>query len=98
MQSRSRPVLLNRSSPAMTAAVAAMEEAFGHRAAMIRCGASVPVTEVFQRLGGLDAVLMGFGLPDDNLHAPNERFRLDQLWRGAVASAAMMRYLSADRR
>jgi len=98
VQSKSRPVLLNRSSPAMTAAVAAMEEAFGRRAAMIRCGASVPVTEVFQRLGGLDAVLMGFGLPDDNLHAPNERFRLDQLWRGAVASAAMMRYLSAGRR
>ncbi len=55
---------------------------------MIRCGASVPVTEMFQRLLGLEAVMMGFGLPDDRLHSPNERFRLEQLFGGAVASAA----------
>ena len=57
---------------------------------MIRCGASVPITELFQRLLGLDAVLMGFGLPDDNLHSPNEHYRLEQFYGGAVASAAMM--------
>jgi acetylornithine deacetylase/succinyl-diaminopimelate desuccinylase-like protein len=95
VQSKSRPVLLNRYGVAVEAACAALEEAFGRRPAMIRCGASVPVTEVLQRLLGLDAVLMGFALPDDNPHAPNERFRLDQLWRGALASAALMNNLAA---
>ena len=89
----SRPVTLDTDSPAMRAAQAALEEAFGHSPAMIRCGASVPVTELLQRLLGLDAVLMGFGLPDDNLHSPNERFKLDQLYRGATAAAAFMQNL-----
>jgi len=85
-----RPVMLSARSPAMEAGRSAMAEAFGTDAAMIRCGASVPITELFQRLLGLDAVLMGFGLPGDNLHSPNEHYRLDQFYRGAVASAAMM--------
>ena len=55
-----------------------------------RCGASVPITELIQRCMGLDAVLMGLGLPDDNIHAPNERFALDQLWRGSTAAAALL--------
>ncbi len=88
--SKSRPVLLDRHSAAMKAAEAALEEAFGRRPAMIRCGASVPVTEFFQRLFGMDAVLMGLGLPDDDTHAPNERFRLEHLWRGSQAAAALM--------
>ncbi|MCK4601557.1 MAG: M20/M25/M40 family metallo-hydrolase, partial [Phycisphaerae bacterium] len=88
-----RPVLLARDSAAMKAGRAALREAFGRDAAMIRCGASVPITELIQRLLGLDAVLMGFGLPDDNLHAPNERFRLDQLYRGSHAAAGFMHNL-----
>ena len=85
-----RPVMLRTDSPAMTAARDALKEAFGAEVAMIRCGASVPVTEIFQRLLGLDAVMMGFGLPDDNLHAPNEKFALGQLYGGALASAACL--------
>jgi len=85
-----RPVMLDPSSPAMEAGRAALAEAFGREAAMVRCGASVPITELFQRLLGLDAVLMGFGLPEDNLHSPNEHYRLEQFYGGAVASAAMM--------
>lgn len=85
-----RPVTLQIDSPAMNAAKAALQEAFGNPVAMIRCGASVPVTEMFQRLLGVDSVMMGLGLPDDNLHAPNEKFSLNQLYKGAIASAAMM--------
>jgi len=90
----SRPVMLDTTSPAMRAGKAALAEAFGKEPAMIRCGASVPVTELLQRMLGLDAVLMGFGLPDDNLHSPNERFKLDQLYRGAAAAAAFMQNLA----
>ena len=90
-----RPVLLKTDTPAMAAGRAALGEAFGAEAALIRCGASVPVTELVQRILGLDAVLMGFGLPDDNLHAPNERFPLDQLWRGSIAAAAFLANIRA---
>ena len=60
----------------------------------IRCGASVPITEVFQRVLGLDAVLLGVGLPTDRLHSPNEHFRLDQLYRGAKMAAAFLQNLA----
>jgi acetylornithine deacetylase/succinyl-diaminopimelate desuccinylase-like protein len=93
VNAEARPVVLSPDSPAMEAGRAALAEAFGRPPAMVRCGASVPVTELFQRLLGLDAVLMGFGLPDDNVHSPNERYRLDQFHRGAVACAALMHNL-----
>ncbi len=88
-----RPVRLGRDSAAMEAARRAYREAFGKLPVMIGCGASVPIGELFQRLLGLDAVLLSFGLPDDNVHSPNERFRLDQLYRGALAAAAFMNNL-----
>jgi len=88
-----RPVMLARESPAMDAGRAAMAEAFGRPPAMIRCGASVPITELIQRLLGLDAVMLGMGLPDDNLHSPNERFRLKQFAGGAVMAAAFLHNL-----
>jgi acetylornithine deacetylase/succinyl-diaminopimelate desuccinylase-like protein len=93
MNAGARPVMLGQHSPAMDAGRAALMEAFAAPTAMIRCGASVPITELFQRLLGLDAVLMGFGLPDDNLHSPNERFLLEHLWGGMIASAAFMKNL-----
>jgi acetylornithine deacetylase/succinyl-diaminopimelate desuccinylase-like protein len=64
---------------------------------MIRTGGSVPVAELIQRLLGVDAAMMGFGLPGDNLHAPNEHFELEQLYRGAVASAAVLAELRESR-
>ena len=87
---QARPVLLNRQGPAMQSARDAITEAFGREPVFIRCGASIPVTELFQRLGRMDVVLLDLGLPDDNLHAPNERFSLDHFYRGAIACAAFM--------
>ena len=88
-----RPVMVRTDSPEMSAAKGAFKEGFGTDPAMIRCGASVPVTELIQRILGVDAVLMGFGLPEDRLHSPNEKFRLDQLYNGAVTSAAFLQRL-----
>ena len=90
VRATARPVLLSTDTPAMAAGRAAMAEAFGREPAMIRCGASVPAVELIQRLLGTEAVLLGFSLPDDNVHAPNERFGLDQFRRGAIAAAAFM--------
>jgi len=90
-----RPVRLATERPAMAAARDALHEAFARPTAMIACGASIPITELFQRVLGRDAILMGFGLPDDNLHAPNEKFALDQLYRGSEAAAAFLGNLAA---
>ena len=90
-----RPVLMARDSPAVRAASDALAEAFGKSAAMVRCGASVPVTELFQRILGIDAVMMGFGLPGDRLHSPNERFALKQFTRGSMAAAAFIGNMAA---
>jgi len=83
------PVTLGQDTPAMLAARGALRDVFGRETVMIRCGASVPVTEMFQRMLGRDAVMIGFGLPEDNLHAPNEKFSLEQLYLGAKTIAAV---------
>jgi len=82
------PVLLGQDTPAMQAAKEALQEVFGAQTAMICCGASVSVSEMFQRMLGVDAVMMGFGLPDDNLHAPNEKYALSQFYNAAKTIAA----------
>ena len=51
----------------------------------MRSGGSIPVVGLFQRELGIPSVLMGFGLPDDNLHAPNEKFHLPNLHSGIDA-------------
>ncbi len=89
-----RPVVLATDSPAMTAGKDACAEAFGREPAFIRCGASVPVTELIQRVLHMDAVLLGFGLPSDRPHSPNERFRLDHFHRGALAAAAFLQNMA----
>jgi acetylornithine deacetylase/succinyl-diaminopimelate desuccinylase-like protein len=68
--------------PAMRAAVAAYTEVFGREPIYMREGGSIPVVSHFQNYLGLETVLMGFGLPGDRIHAPNERFYLPNFYRG----------------
>ncbi|MCW3473748.1 dipeptidase [Limobrevibacterium gyesilva] len=58
------------------AAAAALAEEYGRPAVMTGCGGSIPVVETMQRELGLDALLMGFGLDDDQVHSPNEKFEV----------------------
>ena len=97
VSAEARPVLVGPDTPPVGAARDALAEAFGAQAALVRNGASVPVTELIQRVLGIDPILMGLGLPDDNLHAPNERFGLAQFHRGAIAAAALMHNLARRR-
>jgi acetylornithine deacetylase/succinyl-diaminopimelate desuccinylase-like protein len=69
-------VVVADESPFVEAAGAALQETFGRPAVRARSGGSIPVVEVIKEALGIDTVLMGWGLPDDNLHAPNEKLSL----------------------
>ena len=68
--------------PEMQAAASAYERAFGVRPVFIREGGSIPVVTLLKDELGLDTILMGLGLPDDNIHGPNEKLHLDNFYRG----------------
>ena len=76
-------------SPAMTAAVEACEEGMGKKPVFVREGGSIPVVTWFKEMLGIDSVLLGFGLPDDNLHAPNEKLDVDCFYAGIRTAAAL---------
>ena len=63
-------------APLIRAARAALEAEFGKPAVLVGGGGSIPVVEAMKRLLGLDTLLMGFGLPDDQVHSPNEKFEI----------------------
>ncbi len=69
-------------APAIQSAVKAFEQGFGHTPLFLREGGTLPVISMFHHILNAPAVMMGFGLPDDNLHAPNEKFHLPNFYRG----------------
>jgi len=71
-------------------AARALTEVFAAETVYIRSGGSIPVVGLLQEHAGIPSVMMGFGLPDDNIHAPNEKFHLPNFYRGI---AAVSRYL-----
>ncbi len=86
---------LNPSASFLRAAQAAMAEEFGKPAALAGCGASIPVVEAFKTQLGLDTLLAGFGLDDDCVHSPNEKFDLACFHRGTRAHARLLAALAA---
>ncbi len=69
-------------SPGVRAAVSALEKGFGKKPLYQREGGSIPIVVQFKKLLGLDTVLLGFGLPDENAHAPDEFLCLDNYYGG----------------
>lgn len=70
------PVVVSPDAPPVRAAARSLEAVFGVPPVYVRSGGSIPVVSAFDRVLKVSTVLMGFGLPDDNLHAPNEKFAL----------------------
>jgi len=75
-------VLVDRNTPAMRAAASALQATFGVRPLFQLQGGSNAVVNMVKTRLGVDSVLLGFGLPDDNIHAPNERQHLPTYIRG----------------
>jgi acetylornithine deacetylase/succinyl-diaminopimelate desuccinylase-like protein len=80
-------VLVNPDHPAVRTASEAFAAVFGKPTVFIRSGGSIPIVGEFAKHLGIPTVLMGFGLPDDGLHAPNEKFHLEQYYKGIVTVA-----------
>jgi len=70
------PCLIPVNNKYIQAATQALHEVWGKDTVFIRSGGSIPIVGDFDRHLGLPSVMMGFGLPDDNIHAPNEKFKL----------------------
>ncbi|HVJ80514.1 MAG TPA: dipeptidase [Planctomycetia bacterium] len=90
-------VVVPLESPYMAAATKALDVAFGKEPVFIREGGSIPIVSDFKKRLGVDTILLGFGLPDDNPHSPNEKFRLKDYERGIRASAHLLKELAAIR-
>lgn len=80
-----RASISSRDSKAVLALRDALAAAWGKKPYFRREGGSVPVVIQMQKLLGVDSVLTGFGLPDDNLHAPNEKIHLPTWYKGINA-------------
>jgi len=89
-----KPAVVDRDSPAMQAASQAYAEGFGKEPILVRRGGSIPVVATFQEVLGIESVLLGFGLPDDRLHSPNEKFHLPNFYRGIETVIHFMDALS----
>jgi acetylornithine deacetylase/succinyl-diaminopimelate desuccinylase-like protein len=79
------PCLIPVDNPYIQAATRALHEVWGKDTVFIRSGGSIPIVGDFAKHLGLPSVMMGFGLPDDNLHAPNEKFHLKNFELGIVS-------------
>ena len=76
------PTLIGTDNSYLHAAAEALEAVWGTKAVYVRSGGSIPIVGDLARHLRLPSVMMGFGLPDDNLHAPNEKFNLANFHKG----------------
>jgi acetylornithine deacetylase/succinyl-diaminopimelate desuccinylase-like protein len=76
------PYMTPIDSTAYKAASKAMETTFGKTPIPVRGGGSIPICALFEKELGIKIVFMGFGLDSDNLHSPNEKFNIDNFYKG----------------
>lgn len=89
-----RAVVIGRDHPAIAAASRAMEAGFGRPPVFIGTGGTIGPVASFDRILKLPQVMIGVGLPDDQIHAPNEKFNLNQFFGGIQTMAALYDELS----
>lgn len=80
--SASPAVMVNPDHPAIGVAAKAFSEVMGRPTVYTRSGGSIPIAGDFAKHLGIPTILMGFGLPDDGLHSPNEKFNLANYYTG----------------
>lgn len=86
----SRAIALDWTMPALVKAKQALTDEWGKPAAIIGSGGSIPVVGDFKRTLGMDTLLVGFGLDDDRVHSPNEKYDLSSFQKGARSWARIL--------
>jgi acetylornithine deacetylase/succinyl-diaminopimelate desuccinylase-like protein len=92
-----KPALIDRKHPALAAAARAYHQGFGTPPVFLRSGGTIPVVNLIQETLGIPVVLMGFGLPDDQIHGPNEKFHLPNFFKGIETSIRFLEAVSKTR-
>ncbi len=92
-----RPYSIRPDHPAVRLAGDVLRALYGKEPYVIRLGGTLPVAETFQTDLGTDLVFFSFGMPGDQVHAPNESFRLDSFDRARRAHAAYLQQLASLR-
>jgi acetylornithine deacetylase/succinyl-diaminopimelate desuccinylase-like protein len=91
------PATCPTDSPYLRAASSAIEKATGVRPVLIKSGGSIPVAGMLKAICGLDTIFMGFGLDDDRVHSPNEKFELECFRMGARSHVHLIEELKKVR-
>ncbi len=89
------PIVIGTDNPYIQAATRALKKVWNKDTVFIRSGGSIPIVGDFERHLKIPTVMMGFGLPDDNLHAPNEKFHLANFYRGIESIILFFEELAA---
>jgi len=80
-------IMVNPDHPAIHVAAQAFRDVLGRETVFVRSGGSIPIVGDFARHLHIPTILMGFGLPDDGLHSPNEKYKLSNYYAGIVTIA-----------
>lgn len=93
-QASAKAAMIDRHHPAMRAAFSAYRTGFGAMPVFLRSGGTIPVIALLRDILGMQTVLMGFALPDDRVHAPNEKFHLPNFFKGIATSIRFLNELA----
>jgi len=85
-----KPMLITTEGPYFAAAMEALADTFGKRPLRVREGGSIPVVDTFSSVLRAPVLLMGYGLPDDRLHSPNEKMSIPQFFDGIRCNVRLL--------